>query len=121
MSANTAATSLRQTDRKRLLGHLLKLSDGDPAQRAKAALAATELLQRKGLSWASLVPTGPGEASNGSLVRDWKAQALDLANCADLTPAERAIVLKVAGWKSPGADGLERLREIAERVGVNLR
>ena len=119
MFNEAAVASLRQTDRRRLLAHLVKLGDEDPDQRAKAALAATDLLRRKGLDWSALVPAGSGKAGD-ALARDWKEQAIELANCADLTPTERAFVLKMVGWKAPGADGLVRLREIAERVGVEL-
>ena len=121
MFTDNAMTSLRQTDRRRLLAHLVKLGDENPDLRAKAALAATELLRRKGLGWSALVPTGSGKAGGNGLAHDWKAQALELANHLDLTPAERAFVLKLAGWRSPGADGMARLRAIAERVGIELR
>ena len=115
-----AASSLRHTERRRLLSHLMKLGDADPEQRAKAALAATKLLQRRGLSWVAMVETGSSEAGSGSPVHGWKAWAVELANRPDLRHDERAFVLKLAGWRSPGADGLARLREIAERVGVEL-
>ena len=115
-----AASSLRQTERRRLLSHLMKLGDADPEQRAKAALSATKLLQRRGLSWVAMVETAPDEVGKGSPAHGWKAQAIDLANRPDLTRDERAFLVKLAGWKSPGADGLVRLRAIAERVGVKL-
>ena len=57
-----AASSLAQTERKRLLAHLAKLGDADPGQRAAAALAATRMLQRKGLDWAAMVEVGFGGA-----------------------------------------------------------
>lgn len=120
MFNDDAITSLRQTDRRRLLALLVKLGDQDPEQRAQAALDATALLQRKGLDWSALVPTGSGKAVGG-LAHDWKMQAIELANHAALTPTERAFALKVAGWKTPGADGLARMQAIAERVGIELR
>ena len=121
MFTDNAMTALRQTDRRRLLAHLVKLGDENPDQRAKAALAATELLRRKGLGWDALVPTGSGKGDDESFAHDWKVQAVELANHSALTSAERNYVMKVAGWKSPGAEGLVRLRAIAERVGVELR
>ena len=121
MFTDTAMTSLRQTDRRRLLAFLVKLGHQDPEQRAQAALAATELLQRKGLGWDALVPTGSGKGGGNGLAHDWKAQAVELANCPDLTPPERAFMLKLLGWKTPGADGLARMQAIAERVCVELR
>ena len=78
-------------------------------------------LERKGLSWAAMVETGSDEAGGGDPVHGWKAQAVELANHAGLTRVERVFMLRLAGWKSPGADGLARLREIAGRVGVDLR
>jgi len=119
MFTDPAATSLRMTDRKRLLGHLLKLGDENPEQRAKAALAATELLQRKGLSWAALVPVGRDDDAD-EVPLDWRAQALELAEHPALAPDERVYLLKVAGWRVPGAAALVRLREIAERVGIEF-
>lgn len=120
MFNDAAMTSLRQTDRRRLLAYLVKLGHQDPEQRAQAALDATALLQRKGLDWSALVPTGSGKTAGG-LVHDWKMQAIELANHAALTPSERTFALKVAAWKSPGADGLARLQAIAERIGIELR
>ena len=121
MFTDSAMTSLRQTDRRRLLAHLVKLGDENPDQRAKAALAATELLRRKGLGWDALVPSGTGKGDGDGFAHDWKSQAVELANHAALTPAERNYVMKVVGWRSPGAEGLVRLRAIAERVGVEMR
>jgi hypothetical protein len=115
--ANTAA-GLRHTDQKRLLGYLLKLGAADPGQRAAAALQATELLQRKGLSWAALVPVGPDNDGDDALPSDWRAQALELAEHPALAPNERTYLLKIAGWRVPGAAALVRLRELAERVGI---
>ena len=120
MFNDNAMTVLRQTDRRRLLSHLVKLGDENPDLRAQAALAATELLRRKGLTWGALVPTGSGKVGGDGLAHNWKEQAIELANHASLTAAERAFTLKLAGWRSPGADGLARLRAIAERVGVEL-
>ncbi len=121
MFNDAAMTSLRQTDRRRLLAYLVKLGHQDPDQRAQAALDATELLQRKGLDWSALVPTGTGKAAGNGLAHDWKSQAAELANCSDLTQPERAFMLKLLAWKTPGADGIARMREIAERVGIELR
>ena len=121
MFNDAAMTSLRQTDRRRLLAHLVKLGDENPDLRAKAALAATELLRRKGLDWSALIPTGAGKGDGDGFAHNWKVQAVELASHSALTPAERNYVMKVAGWKSPGAEGLVRLRAIAERVGIELR
>ena len=121
MFNDNAMTSLRQTDRRRLLAHLVRLGNENPDLRAQAALAATELLRRKGLSWDALVPTGSGKTGGDGPAHDWKTQAVELASHSGLTPTERNYVMKVAGWKSPGAEGLVRLRAIAERVGVELR
>ncbi len=118
---DTLAASLRMTDRKRLLSHLVKLGAPDPEQRAAAALQATELLQRKGLSWAALFPIGQDDNKPTLAASDWRAQALGLAEHPDLAPDERTYVLKVAGWRAPGAAALVRLRQIAERVGGQFR
>jgi len=112
---NTAA-GLRMTDRKRLLSHLIKLGAADLGQRAAAALQATELLQRKGLSWATLVPVGRDDDAYEA-PPDWRAQALELAEHPVVAPDERIYLLKIAGWRVPGAAALVRLGEIAERVG----
>jgi hypothetical protein len=119
MSTNVATLPLRMTDRKRLLSHLIKLGAADPGQRAAAALQATELLQRKGLSWAALVPVGRDDDADEA-PPDWRAQALELAEHPALVPDERTYLLKIAGWRVPGAAALVRLREIAERVGIEF-
>ena len=119
--SDNAMTSLRQTDRRRLLAYLTKLGDENPDLRAKAALAATVLLHRKGLDWSALIPTGSGKGDSDGLAHDWKLQAVELANHNGLTSAERNFVMKVAGWRAPGAEGLVRLRAIAERIDVELR
>ena len=116
MPADIAALPLRHTDRKRLLGYLLKLGAADPGQRAAAALQATGLLQRKGLSWAAPVPVGRDDDADEA-PPDWRAQALKLAEHPGIAPDERTYLLKIAGWRVPGAAALVRLREIAERVG----
>ena len=119
MPADIAALPLRMTDRKRLLSHLVKLGASDPCQRAAAALQATELLQRKGLSWAALVPAGRDD-DDDVLPPDWRAQALEMAEHPAIAPDERTYLLKVAGWRVPGAAALVRLREIAGRVGAEF-
>ncbi len=119
MPADPPAFPLRMTDRKRLLSHLIRLGAADPGQRAAAALQATELLQRRGLSWAALVPVGRDDEAAGA-PPDWRAQALDLAEHPALAPDERIYLLKIAGWRVPGAAALVRLREIAERVDVEF-
>jgi len=116
MPADPPAFPLRMTDRKRLLSHLVKLGAADPGQRAAAALQATELLQRKGLSWAALVPVGHDDDA-ADVPPDWRAQAVKLAEHPALAPDERTFLLKIAGWRVPGAAALVRLQEIAERVG----
>jgi len=63
----------------------------DPGQRAAAALQATELLQRKGLSWAALVPVG---RDDDALPPDWRAQALELAEHPALAPDERTYTIR---------------------------
>jgi len=119
MSTNVATLPLRMTDRKRLLSHLVKLGAPDPSQRAAAALQATELLQRKGLSWAAIVPVGRDDDAD-DVPPDWRAMALELAEHPALAPDERIYLLKIAGWRVPGAAALVRLREIAERVGIKF-
>jgi len=117
MPTDIAALPLRMTDRKRLLSHLVKLGAPDPEQRAAAALQATELLQRKGLSWEALVPVAPDDDAPAPAAPDWRAHALELAEHPALAPDERIYLLKIAGWRVPGAAALVQLREIAERVG----
>ncbi len=117
MSTNVATLPLRMTDRKRLLSHLIKLGAADPGQRAAAALQATELLQRKGLGWDALVSVGPDDDGGDAPPPDWRVQALELAEHPALAPDERTYLLKIAGWRVPGAAALVRLREVAERVG----
>ena len=96
MFNDTAVTSLRLTDRKRLLRHLLKLGDPDPQQRAEAGLAATQLLQEKGVSWGALVPVDRAEPRAVTAPPDWRSVALDLATHPGTTPTERSFALKVA-------------------------
>jgi hypothetical protein len=117
MSTNVATLPLRMTDRKRLLSHLIKLGAADPGQRAAAALQAMELLQRKGLGWDALVSVGPDDDGGDAPPPDWRVQALELAEHPALAPDERTYLLKIAGWRVPGAAALVRLREVAERVG----
>lgn len=120
MSTDTAAASLRHTDRKRLLGHLLKLSDADPGRRAQAALNASELLRRKGLGWEALVPADRSEDATVSLPHDWQRRALAMSVHPGATPDERNFLNKLAGWKAPGQGGMARMQAIAERIGVEL-
>jgi len=116
MPTDVAALSLRMTDRRRLLGYLVKLGAPDPDQRAAAALQATELLQRKGLGWDALVSVGPDDDGDDAPPPDWRVQALELAEHPALATDDRNYLLKVAGWRVPGAAALVRLREVAERV-----
>lgn len=117
---NTAA-ALRQTDRKRLLGQLVKLGDADPEQRAKAALAATELLRRKGLDWSALVPVDRAESVTVDPPPNWQRRALAMSVHPSVTPDESTFLNQISGWRVPGLKGLARLEEIAERIGVELR
>ena len=110
--------ALRQTDRKCLLRHLANLGASDPEQRAKAALAASELLQERGVSWAGLLQIDP-DAGDDVPVFDWRAAAEQLAVRADLSRSDRAFALRLTKWKAPGAEGLARLREIVARVGLD--
>lgn len=121
MSTDTAAASLRHTDRKRLLSHLIKLGGEDPELRAKAALAATELLRRKGLSWEALVPADRSEDTTVSLPHDWQRRALAMSVHPGATPDERNFLNKLAGWKAPGQGGMARMQAIAERIRVEFR
>ncbi len=116
MFIETAAVRLRHTDRKRLLGHLLHLGDPSPERRAQAALDATGLLERKGLSWSALLPPGRA-ADTGTVPHDWQRTALALSVHPGVTPNESVFLNKLSGWRAPGADGLARLRDIADRVG----
>ena len=87
----------------------------------RPALEATELLQRKGLSWAALVPIGRDDDGDDALPPDWRAHVLELAEHPALAPDECTYLVKLAGWRVPGAAALVRLREIAERVGKARR
>ena len=118
MFNDTAVTTLRLTDRKRLLHHMSKLSHVDPQQRADAALAATELLEAKGLSWSALVPLDRTEVTGTAPGGNWQALALALTVHHGVSPSDQAYAHKVAGWKSPGVDGMARLRSIADQVGL---
>ena len=119
MTINTAGVPLRMLDRKRLLTHLADLSSSEPECRARAALAATDLLHRKGLSWEALISGVVREDAGGDRSSDnWHAEALALLNRSDLTPDERSVLLKLSAWRAPGIEGLKRLRAIAERVGT---
>ena len=108
---------LRPTDRKRLLSFLNALGSEDAGKRAKAALAASELIATKGVAWPSLIPGGdlgaPIKAPD-----DWKRKARRLLEMDGLTMSERGTIEKLLGWRAPGTEGLFRLREIAARVGA---
>ena len=112
--------ALRQTDRKCLLRHLANLGATDPEQRAKAALAAFELLQERGVTWAGLLQIDPDAGDDDVPVFDWRAAAEQLTVRADLSRSDRAFALRLTKWKAPGAEGLARLREIVARVGLDL-
>ena len=123
MPTAAATFSLRQTDRKRLLRHLVKLGASDPGDRADAALAVTTLLESKGIAWSSLVPTARNDttADDGDgRALDWRALAFRLSEHADLAPPDRAYALRLTKWRAPGCDGLNRLREMAGRLGLDL-
>jgi len=64
----------------------------------------------------ALVPVGRDDDA-ADVPPDWRVQALELAEHPTLAPDERIYLLKIAGWRVPGAAALVRLREIAERVG----
>ncbi len=121
MPSDIAVLSLRQTDRKRLLGHLLKLDDADPGQRAQAALDASNLLRRKGLDWSALVPADRAESVTVAPPHNWQRRALAMSVHPGVTAAESTFLNQISGWKVPGLKGLARLEEIAERIGVELR
>jgi hypothetical protein len=114
----TIAPALRYTDRRRLLAHLARLGAPDPERRAAAALWVSSLLQRKGLSWETLVPPArEDDVTPAPAPVDWPRRALVLSVHPALTPDERAYAAKVSGWRAPGAAALVRLRELAERAG----
>ena len=107
--------TLRLTDRKVLLRHLAKLDAPDPERRAEAALAASDLLRRKGVPWTALIPLDREESS---APEGWPVQARRLLDHPGLTQDERLYVRKVAAWRSPGTDCLARLQLIAQRLGM---
>ena len=82
-------------------------------------MAATQLLEGKGISWDALVPVDRAEPS-AVTPPDWRSVALDLATHPGITPTERSYVLKVSAWKAPGVEGLARLRAIAERLDISF-
>ena len=92
-----APPTLRLTDCKTLLRHLARLGASDPEQRAEAALAASDLLRRKGVPWTALIPIEREDEPIG----DWPASATRLLDHPNLTTDERAYVKKVAAWRSP--------------------
>ena len=119
MSADTTL-ALRLTDRKRLLTLLGRLGDADPELRAKAALEAADLVQRKGVSWGALVlPARTDVADNAP--EGWPAPAVALLGNPALTEAERAFLRKASSWRTPGASGVAQLQAIAARVGAAAR
>ena len=111
--------ALRPTDRKCLLRYLGKLGSPNPEQRAKAALAADNLLQDRGVSWAGLLGIAAA-ADDDTPVFDWKAAAERLAVHADLSASDRAYALRLTKWRAPGTEGLARLREMAGWVSLGL-
>ena len=114
----TTATRLRAQERKRLLAHLDALAAPDPDERAEAARKAADLLARKGLSWAALIPkSDKAHGADREPPTDWRADVLALLTRPDLDPSDRAFLHKLAGWRAPGADGLRRLREAMARTG----
>ena len=119
MTINTAGVPLRMLDRRRLLAHLSDLGSSEPECRARAALAATDLLHRKGLSWESLIAGVTREDAGGGHSSDnWHMKVFALLDRCDLTADERSFLLKMSAWRAPGIEGLKRLRAIAERVGI---
>ena len=116
MATNAAGTPLRLTDRKKLLAYLAALGAPEPEIRAGAALKADEMVKRKGLTWFALIPAAEqNDTVNETPPPGWRADVLALLNRPDLTPIDRAFLQKLAHWRAPGADGLHRLRAIAER------
>ena len=118
--SEVSVTKLQITVRHKLLRHLEQLADADPQQRASAALAVSQIMQRHGLEWRALLPAGSHATEASTPPADWRTQALVLAHHPAVTAADRALLLKIAGWRAPGSDGLARLREIAGRVGVEI-
>lgn len=113
---DSLAVALRLTDRKRLLQLLNLLGAPDAGQRAKAALDATRLLQDRGLSWRALLPIGPDTAPGNVPPPDWRERTATLMRHAAVTAEERAFLLKMSVWRSPGIEGAARLNAIAARV-----
>lgn len=112
---DSLAVALRLTDRKRLLQLLNLLGAPDAGQRAKAAWDATRLLQDRGLSWRALLPIGPDTAPE-NVPPDWRERVMALVHHAAVTAEERAFLLKMSVWRSPGIEGAARLNAIAARV-----
>ena len=66
------------------------------------------------------MPLERSEAASAVPAINWQALALRLAVHPGVSPSDQAYAHKVAGWKSPGADGMARLRSIAEQAGVEV-
>ena len=115
----TARLSMRSRLRCQLLGHLEQLGAADPERRAEAALAASEMMRQQGLEWRSLLPPAEGVKAENT-PPDWRSQVMVLAHHADTTAAEQAFLLKIAGWRAPGADGTAQIRAVAKRLGVEV-
>ncbi len=110
-------TPLRARERKRLLDHLDALAAPDPADRAEAARKAADLLAKKGLAWAALIPVHDRDHDDDEPTHDWRADLVATRARPDIDPSDRAFLHKLAGWRAPGADGLRRLRQIMARIG----
>ena len=124
--AATNATPLRISDHRRLLRLLKTLAHDDADRRATAALEVSQLLYGKGLVWKDLFPPpATGNAVDDAMADalpdepgDWRSKALLLLAHGELTKAEHEAVKKIIGWRVPGHEGMDRLRFIAGRCGM---
>ena len=116
------ATSLRLSDHRRLLRLLKSLAHADTERRATAALEASQLLYGKGLTWEGLIPAPANDDADTDALPiapdDWRSKAYLLLAHGELTKAEHGTVKRIAAWKVPGHEGMDRLRDIAGRCGM---
>ena len=114
------ATSLRITDHRKLMRLLRGLDHTDADKRAMAALEVSLMLKSKGLSWPALIPHAAGDGADAASLPpgDWRSKAMLLLDHGELDKADHAAVKRVAAWKTPGVEGMERLREISRRCGM---
>ena len=102
--------------RRDLVRVLERLGSPDPAERADAALRATEMVQQCGSTWSGLLmPAVPDEAGDAS-PNAWPAPAMALLELPSITAEDRAVLRRLSAWRAPGKQGMALVRETQARA-----